>query len=95
MTFKQLVARYESGVISDHEFVAECLIRVDVHDPSAVLEKLPLGILPRVREFVDEYRAGQMLASQGGEIPSPTQVQAARSWLDMPSLTGARPVGSA
>jgi hypothetical protein len=82
MTFAQLIARHESGAMASHEFTIECLNQLDPRDPAAILERLPLEILPRVQEFVDEYRAGEMMASQGGLIPTPAQIQAARSWLE-------------
>ena len=85
MTFAQLVSRYEAGAIADHEFAAESLNLLDPRDPSAVLQGLPPEIVPRLREFIDEYRPGQMLSSRGGAIPSPDQVEAARGWLDRTS----------
>jgi hypothetical protein len=92
MTFAQLIARYESGAVATHEFAVECLVRLDPRDPTSVLEHLPPEIIPRLREFIDEYRPDRMLASHGGSIPSPEQVEAARTWLDkaragMPRLT--------
>ena len=82
MIFAQLLARYEAGAIAGHEFVAESLNLLDPHNPSEVLQGLPAEIVPRLREFIDEYRPGQMLSSQGGAIPNPDQVDAARGWLD-------------
>src|SRR4051812_34169117 len=86
MTFAQLVSRYESGAIASHEFAVESLNPLDPRDPSAVLHGLPPEIVPRLREFIDEYRPGEMLSSHGGAIPSPDQVEAARAWLDRASL---------
>jgi hypothetical protein len=90
MTLSQLVARYESGAIASQEFVVESLNLLDPADPSAVLRGLPTEILTRLRDFVDEYRPGQMLTSQGGRVPSPEQVEAARGWLDRASSVGPR-----
>ncbi len=95
MTLTQLLARYESGAIASHEFAVECLNQLDPRDPSAVLERLPLDILPRVREFIDQYRPGQMIASHGGSIPTPAQIQAATIWLDSVHQRGVAPVGPA
>ena len=86
MTFAQLLARYESGAIAGHEFAVESLNLLDPRDPSAVLQGLPPEIVPHLREFIDEYRPGQMLSSHGGAIPSPDQVEAARGWLDRASM---------
>jgi hypothetical protein len=94
MTFAQLVTRYDLGAISSHEFAVECLNQLDPRDPSAVLERLPLDILPRVWEFIDDYRPGEMLASHGGLIPTPAQIQAARGWLDSVRERGVVRVGS-
>jgi hypothetical protein len=94
MTFIQLLARYDLGAIADHEFAVESLNQLDPRDPAAVLERLPVEILPRVREFIDEYRPGEMIASHGGLIPTPSQIQAARSWLDSVRERGAARVGS-
>lgn len=93
MTLTQLLARYDTGAIASHEFAVECLNRLDPGDPSAVLEKLPPDILPRVREFIDHYRPAQMMASDGGLIPTPAQIQAARSWLESVRQRGVAPVG--
>ena len=82
MTFAQLVSRYEAGAIASHEFAVESLNLLDPRNPSTVLQALPPEIMPRLREFIDEYRPGQMLSSHGGAIPSPDQVEAARAWLD-------------
>ena len=95
MTFAQLIARYDLGAISSHEFAVESLNHLDPQDPAAVLERLPLEILPRVREFIDEYRPGEMVASHGGLIPTPSQIQAARSWLDSVRERGVARVGTA
>jgi hypothetical protein len=86
MTFEQLVARDESGAISSQKFALESLVRLDPRDPSAILQGLPPEIVPRLREFIDQYRPGQMLASHGGTIPSPGQAEAARGWLDRASM---------
>lgn len=82
MTLAQLVARYERGAMAGHELAVESLVRLDPRDPSAVLQALPPEIAPRLREFIDQYRPGQMLASSGGAIPDPEQVEAAIRWLD-------------
>jgi hypothetical protein len=81
MAFAQPLARYESGAIAGHELAVETLNLLDPRDPSAVLLGFPPEIVPRLRDFLDEYRPGQMLSSQGGSIPSPDQVEAARAWL--------------
>jgi hypothetical protein len=85
MTFAQLIARYESGAIASHEFAVESLIRLDPRDPSAVLDKLPPDVMPRLREFIDQYRPGRMIASQGSSMPDPDQLEAAWTWLDRAS----------
>jgi hypothetical protein len=90
MAVERLLARYESGAIASHEFAVEALNLLDPRNPSAVLQGLPPEIVPRLREFIDEYRPGQMLSSQGGAIPSPGQVEAARGWLDRTSAEGPR-----
>jgi hypothetical protein len=95
MTFDQLIARYESGAMASHEFAVECLNQLDPSDPLAILERVPTAILPRMREFVDQYRPGQMMASHGGLIPTPAQIQAARNWLDPVRQRGMAPVGPA
>ena len=86
MTFERLLARYRSGAIASHEFTVESLNLLDPRDPSAVLQGLPPEIVPRLSEFIDKYRPGQMLSSHGGAIPSPDQVEAARGWLDRSSI---------
>jgi hypothetical protein len=86
MTFAQLVSHYEAGAIASHEFAVESLNLLDPRNPSAVLQGLPPEIVPRVREFIDEYRPGEMLSSHGGAIPTPDQIEAARGWLDRASI---------
>ena len=83
MTVTRLVAKYELGAVSTHEFVVDCLNLVDPGEPSATLDYLPLDTLPELRKFLDSYRPGQMLSSQGGPIPTPDQVRAAKQWLDL------------
>lgn len=90
MTIAQLVARYERGALASHELVAEVPVRLDPGDPASVLQSLPADVLPRLRGFLDDYRPGRMLASQGGSIPGPEQVEAARRWLDRVSAGWSR-----
>jgi hypothetical protein len=86
MTFAQLVARYESGAIASHKFAVESLNVLDPRNPSAVLQRLPAEIVPRLREFIDAYRPGQMCSSHRGTIPSPDRIEAAREWLDRAAI---------
>lgn len=95
MTFAQLIAHYESGAIASHEFAVESLLRLDPRDLSAVLEKLPREVMPRLREFIDHYRPGEMMASHGGSLPTPAQVQAARGWFESVRQRGMAPAGPA
>ncbi len=88
MTFTQLLARYDLGAIATHDFAVECLDQLDPRDPAVVLERLPVHILPRVREFIDQYRPRQMLSSHGGLIPRPEQVEAASRWFESPGQLG-------
>jgi hypothetical protein len=74
MTLERLLAGYASGAIAIHEFAVESLNLLDPRNPSAVLQGLPPEIVPRLREFIDEYRPGQMLSSHGGAIPTPDQI---------------------
>lgn len=82
MTLEQLVARYEKGTISDHEFAVESLNQIDPAHASVVLKRLPPAIFPQLREWVEHYRPGHMLAHPEGRIPSAEQVEAARKWLE-------------
>jgi hypothetical protein len=90
MTMIQLIARYESGAIADHEMVVRCLNMLDPGDPRAVLGSLRPDLLPRLREFLEAYRPGEMIASNGGAIPTLAQVLAAKSWLDSIEKKGHR-----
>ena len=80
MSVFELVSRYESGAITGNELVVDCLSIVDPKDAPAVLRWLPIEVLPRLREFVEQYRQGEMLANFG-LIPGPEQVLAAEHWL--------------
>jgi hypothetical protein len=93
MTFAQLIARYESCAIASHEFAVESLIWLDPRDPAAVLERLPPEVMPRLSEFIDQYRPGQMMTSDEGSFPTPAQVQAARGWLESVRRAGMASVG--
>ena len=95
MTMLQLVARYELGAIADHEMAVTSLNLVDPGEPRTVLDLLPPHLLPRLREFVETYRPGEMLSSHGSAIPTPAQVLAAKQWLDAIEREGALQVGSA
>jgi hypothetical protein len=83
MNVQQLVAKYESGAITGHELVVDCLTMLDPGDPSGSLGNLPPDTLPRLREFLDSYRPGEMMSVYGGAIPTPDQVLAARRWLTL------------
>jgi hypothetical protein len=93
LTFTQLLARYQAGAIAGHEFAVESLNQVDPLDPSEVLNRMPPEILPRLDEFLDQYQPGQMIASQGGPIPTPARVRAARLWIDRAREVGIVRVG--
>jgi hypothetical protein len=95
LTMIQLVAWYERGAIADHEMAVDSLNLVDPGDPRAVLDLLPPRLLPRLREFLETYRPGEMLSSHGGAIPTLAQVQAAKRWLDTLEREGAPHVSSA
>src|SRR5262245_53729937 len=82
MTITQLIAQHERVAIASHELVVDSLNLLDPSDPGAVLGRLPLDTLPRLREFLEEYRSGEMIASDGGAIPTLPQVLAAKRWLD-------------
>ena len=94
MTMVQLIAWYARGAIADHEMAVTSLNLVDPEEPQAVLDLLPPHVLPRLREFVETYRPGEMLCSHGGAIPSLAQVLAAKRWLDALEQGGAPHVSS-
>ena len=62
MTVNQLVSRYLTGAITAHELIVDCLNMLDPEDPSVVLQDLPLGIMPQLREFLTCYRQGENAA---------------------------------
>ncbi len=81
MTIQQVLARYESGAITAHEMVVDCLGRVDPGDPAAILDQIPPRALPQLAEFLAAYKPGAMLTLHDRMIPSSAQVLAARRWL--------------
>lgn len=90
MNLQRLVARYECGALSDHEFAVTCLTLLDPDDPSATLREVPAETVPSLREFVGAYRAGKMRSTGGGPIPTPEQVDAARRWFSGRETQGDR-----
>ncbi len=82
MMIQQIVARYESGVITAHEMVVDCLSLIDPGHPAAVLDQIPLRTLPLLAEFLDGFRPEEMRSLQGKMIPTEGQVLAAKGWLD-------------
>ena len=90
MNMQQLVARYEAGAKTGHEFVVDCLNLLGPGDPASILDQLPPETLPHLRKFLKIYRPGKMRSSHGDAIPTTTQYLAARKWLSGQKVT---PVG--
>jgi hypothetical protein len=76
-----LVAMYRKGAITADHLVVQSLGAVDPAEPALILDALPRELLTRVDEFVKQYRPGEMVANYGS-VPEPSQVSAARKWLE-------------
>jgi hypothetical protein len=83
MALDKLLARYYIGALTEHELVVDSLLLVDPTIPSAALDRLPLAVLPWLRDFVQRYTPGKMRTTRADEaIPTEAQVTAAKQWLD-------------
>jgi hypothetical protein len=70
---------YEKGAITADHLVAQCIQMIDPEDPGSVLSDLPNPILDRVLAYAQRYQPVRMVSTYG-ILPSPEQVEAARSW---------------
>jgi hypothetical protein len=79
-TVEQLVQLYEQGCITSHFLLIETLMSVDSEYADVIMSILPPDIVSEVKEFVDQYRPGEMVSSND-RIPSWDSIQVVKEWL--------------
>ena len=76
----ELIAMYDQGAITAHQFAVEVLHMLDPGAPDLVLSHLPIEIYEAIQQFAGSYDPREMRTNYG-VLPVEDQVAKASEWI--------------